>query len=979
MSNTSKNKLDCLLYAILILLLVFTMAFSIGGSAMTANADGTGENVLYTEDFSDGIDASLSEHITIQDGAGLIAGTTLFNLPIPSMAASNNYEVSFDIKLAQSAEFYLHLVGLDGTTNKDIYMCERGNGAFWLISDEDKDEIHDIYNNTGDLHGGLDGASVDLTEFAHVKLVHFEGYLELWINGTRRCVSHLSNFGNNMYQQRVNLEEGTIKSIAIRSDAANAVVIDNIKVVEATEGETSYSEHSDVANTSSQKIFNLSAQNLYRDNFKVTGTFRVSDITKTDYFPTIKLMGLNASLLTNNQKEYSVNVQTGVNGGAFAPGIFAQVEAQDWVGSSGDTVNIEEGADVEYRIEVYGDNIDFYINDAKAVATTFTDMGVKKGHLQYIKIVSGAGGVYWTDFTYDGFEKQTAVQLSASATRVKTGETVTFNADVFGLKGEEFGWYVNGVKQAENGAVLTLENIQAGEYTVAYNSANTQSNEITVEASDKIITIASDKISAYSTDEITVTATLDGDFSGQTPEWFINDVPSETTENPLVLSGLEPGVYDIVYKSSDTVSNLISVTVLESNVEVETDKNSYYSTESATLTAILSGMSDDTALVWYVNGAVVEGETGKELVLDLADYLNGSQITVICKAGEIESDEVLITVAYDVLGTVKDNEHYKSVYKDILEEGKTYGNFSVGVADDGNYLYTEVAVDSTYYTMSAPMPSSTSFILEYKLYVPSDINGIYYVYPCLQGLNSKYPAGMVETAIEVNSNGLRPYFKDQGSSVQYTADDYGFGKDFSYEGGNAVKGGYNQIAVAVQGQYISMYINGEIAVFFKLATATVPSGCAFNIYPDGGQGIAPLRIKDIEISGIVEPAPELESVTLSVSSVNAAVNESVTLTANLNPFNAEAHNIQWYVNGRLAEGSALTYSFSATEAGTYEIHCVIDGIASAKKTVTVSAASGGETQQPLPAWAIALIAIGAVAVVCGAGAGVWFALKKKKK
>ncbi|MEG1707030.1 MAG: hypothetical protein RR291_06000, partial [Clostridia bacterium] len=46
----------------------------------------------------------------------------------------------------------------------------------------------------------------------------------------------------------------------------------------------------------------------------------------------------------------------------------------------------------------------------------------------------------------------------------------------------------------------------------------------------------------------------------------------------------------------------------------------------------------------------------------------------------------------------------------------------------------------------------------------------------------------------------------------------------------------------------------------------------------------------------------------------------------------------WYINDVKVDGAnALTYTFSSKEAGEYSIYCIIDGIKSNVKVVTVTA------------------------------------------
>lgn len=152
--------------------------------------------------------------------------------------------------------------------------------------------------------------------------------MELWVNGTRLCVSHLSNFGNNNYHTRAEISEGTITGFWI--DPRGTIEIDNVVLKEPKGLSTVYSETNPTTD-SGEKIFDLSAENLYRDNFMVRGTFVIRDDTVTGYYPTIKLAGMNASLTSQNGREYCINVQSSVDEGVlFNPGIFWQTEEEAW-------------------------------------------------------------------------------------------------------------------------------------------------------------------------------------------------------------------------------------------------------------------------------------------------------------------------------------------------------------------------------------------------------------------------------------------------------------------------------------------------------------------------------------------------------------------------------------------------------------------------------------------------------------------------
>ena len=693
-------------------------------------------------------------------------------------------------------------------------------------------------------------------------------------------------------------------------------------------------------------------------------------------YPTINLYGLNASLRSNNQKEYSVNVQAFVEGTSFLPQIMWQPEDAEiaWNNVSGEKVTVEEGQDFTMRIEVYGEYFDLYINGDLSVSTTFEEMGLEQGRVQYIRIQSGGGGAYWTDFSYTGFENEAAAEVTASDTTVMAGSSVTFNADLFGAAEGNFAWYVNGEKQSEESMTLVLSDLAAGSYTVQYKSDTIASKEVVITVVDKMVTISSEETEIYPTETITVTAVLQGDFEGETFAWYLNGEKQEQTGTSVTFANLTAGKYTVQYKSESSASNELVFTVLESKVEVTTEKNSYENGEKATFTAEMTGLPETEEIFWYVDGVKQEGVSGETFELDMSAYATGDKVIVYAETSSgIKSNEVTVSVSFDVMKEIQDNEYYKTIYEDKIEEGGTYGNFSVGKEENGElYLYSAVENAGTSYVVNAKMPSNVNYMFEYELYIPADISSKSYVYPCLTGLNSQYPTGLVELAWEVNPEGVRPYIKDQGANKEYLHTDYGCGVDLTYEGGVAKKGDWNKISVAVSGKYIAMYINGEMVLFFQMSTATVPSGCSFNLYPDGGAGVVPVRIKDISFSGVVEPAPDLVSVNVSLSSVNVKAGEKVTATATLNPFNAEANEIAWYVNGEKVGGNELTYIFTSEAPGEYKIYCEIDGVKSAEKTITVTAGEGKDDDKGCGSAAGLGTFAAAVAVA-------FIALRKKKK
>ena len=933
------------------------------------------ENVVMSDDFS-GETSIFGENASLANGEATITReNSMFNIPFPEdkLLDSNNYVISFDMRYAADTHFYLHLLGLNGDDGSNIYFHCEANGMYLSLSDF---YGHSIYNNSGDDNGGLDYNQVFLTEFAHFEIVHYNGYLELWANGVRRLVSHLSNFGNNRYVTRDEIAEGIITGLGFHAEKANAVVIDNLVVKEAVASDTAYFAASNETNAGNVRFLPLSARNLDQGNFRVTGTFVIADEAAVDYWPTINLYGLNASMVQTNGRSYGINFQSHMSGLQAQPEIYAQTDSVEWVsGGAAEAVMLTSGQELQYQIDVWGDHIQFYINGQLKLDTSFTAMGLVKGHLQYIRISSGYGA-YWKDVSYVGLDAETGAVITSDAkSEMMTGSTVTLNAAAFGAATDEaFAWYVNGEQRSEAGQQLVLADLAEGKYEVVYKSASFTSNVVKFEVISKKIYISADALEIYPDGSAVFAAELTGDFAADALAWYVNGEKHTDGADPLTLSGLAAGTYVVTLKGGDTVSNTLTLTVKPASLEVSVSKHIFKQNETAELTAAVVG-ADGGEIAWFINGVAAEGSD--VLSIDMSAYNEGDKIVVTAACGDLTSKEMLLYVSADLLGSITSDEIYEQISKMEITADGTYGTHAVGT-DDGNYLYmTEAGGSWCNYT--GAMPGQTGFVWEYKVFVPADISGKYYVYPCMTALDSNYASAMMETAIEVSPEGIRPYFKNQGSGTEYLHTQYGLGVDTSYAGVSKL-GQWNTIALAVKGTQAAMYINGEQVLFVTIATMGVPAGISVNMWPDAGDTI-PLKLKDFSVSGLVSPAPDLESVSISVSKVEAKVGEQVKFSANLNPFNAEANEIAWYVNGAKVDGSDMSYTFTAEAAGTYQVHCVIDGITSAEKTITVVAenAGGSTTGDPAPSNDGTGLIIGIVVAVVVIGGVVAVILIKKRK
>ncbi|MFQ7077064.1 MAG: hypothetical protein ACLRSW_03535 [Christensenellaceae bacterium] len=136
MSKTFTKKLTGLFATMCAACLMFGFSFSGNSRPVSAETetDGESENVLYKQDFSGELEGDLADNITVSNGEGTVSSNTMFNLPIETMAESNNYEVSFDLKLTGTTEFYVHFVGLDGTNQNNIYLCIIAQGTYLRVT-----------------------------------------------------------------------------------------------------------------------------------------------------------------------------------------------------------------------------------------------------------------------------------------------------------------------------------------------------------------------------------------------------------------------------------------------------------------------------------------------------------------------------------------------------------------------------------------------------------------------------------------------------------------------------------------------------------------------------------------------------------------------------------------------------------------------------------------------------------------------------
>ena len=105
-------------------------------------------------------------------------------------------------------------------------------------------------------------------------------------------VAHLDSFGGTQYQSynRVKVTEGTITGLGIVTGNDDALLMDNIRIIEATGKDSAYQAN---LNNEKYSVMAASGQYLDHDNLRVEVNFTCNDITKSGTYPAIKLAGLN--------------------------------------------------------------------------------------------------------------------------------------------------------------------------------------------------------------------------------------------------------------------------------------------------------------------------------------------------------------------------------------------------------------------------------------------------------------------------------------------------------------------------------------------------------------------------------------------------------------------------------------------------------------------------------------------------------------
>lgn len=935
------------------------------------NAFDETENVLYENYFnqdSDGFD-----DVVVENQVGVVTTANGWaHIPTP-LVNSNNYEIALDVK--SSSNFYIHLHGLDASHEGwSIYLAAEGGGAYWSLRRQfEGDGFYCVYNNSGKDQGGLDDSTADyVNSFANVKLIHIDGYLEVFVNDVRRVVTHLDTFGNNTNGSssgRTAITEGEIDYIAICSSGSRTTVIDNVVVKEAKKESSFYSFNSnyDSSNYNATDILSLSAYSLDYEYFVITGEWEIFDTTySTYYFPRMVLYGLNASLTQVNGRSYGLVCQSDHSGAYSNPAIYYQTDGStdyssikkgDPTGETPGDYAVLVNNVLKIRFECYGDHFKYYCNDVLCVDQTFTALGITKGKLQYVSMISGGGKAFWKSLTYNGFNSHPGVMVEAENNEIVYGENAVVYAATFGA-GSDFEWTIDGNPTGVSDTEYVISDLNIGSHVISYGN-NDYLASTTVNVIGKRIVISSDKTSIGLYESATFTATIYGDFSGETFNWYIDEEKQLESSTTFVVSSLMPGTYEICYKTESTSSNVIMLNVLSGTISISSEKATYYPDNIAIFNATTSNIQTSDTINWFVNNSKQEGLTGEMFALSLSQFGIGSLINIqaITDSG-IASNILPISIAFDAFDSLKKKEEYEELYKLPINPDNTYGTFDV----ESDYLTSHNSNPA--YTLSSEQTvkklENLFYTFEYKIFVPTSYNIQSYVYPTFKGIDTNYPDGEVEIALGINGYGITPYIKDNAAGKEYYPDKNGFNVNLNFGGGVVNKGNWIQVTVAFYNNSIAYYLNEELSLFTTFANMGLPTSIRLNMWTGDSSSI-PLRMKDIDMHSVGGGTAAIEGVVLSASKIVCSIKETITITACLTPYNARYATITWYMNGEIIENeNKETFMFSPKEIGTYIFKVDVDGIESEEKSIIVKESTSdlddnSDKQDNRDAWFFILI------------------------
>ena len=481
MKNTMKHfaRFGALVVAVATVLSIF---IGVGPVNVCAAED---DSILYTQDFSG--DTSDLGCFTVEDGVarpvndGTGNAVWTYTFPEGMAVESNNYELSFDVRLgetANSTNFFVHFLDLAGGPGGNSYMSLEGNGA-WVCNCTTVGgwATTGTGSPTNYLHGSMIEESVNLMqeEFTHVRYVHYNGIIEVWINDVRYVVQSLKNIGNNAWSERYSVSEGTISGFMFHfmgiTSEDPSFYFDNVVLKEIKDlDDITYTETVSTEE-SVNKIFNneISGARLGREAYTITAEYTVKNTVEGAETVAMELCGLNGLTGTDSSGDnYTVTFSAKVENGSIIPSL-------NWydTGVKEHKANAIEltGDKITMKVEVSGTKLICSINGTVVIEGEFVkDFGMYKGDFQTLSLVNSEN-IVWTSVEYtDAAESIAEVTVKGDKSVASTGEEITFTATYKpeDLEPSTIEWHVNGVKvEGADELTYVMTQAEAGTYKVS--------------------------------------------------------------------------------------------------------------------------------------------------------------------------------------------------------------------------------------------------------------------------------------------------------------------------------------------------------------------------------------------------------------------------------------------------------------------------------------------------------------------------------
>ena len=462
--------------------MVLSIFFAIGPVNARAAED---DNVLYTQDFSG--DVSELGCFTVEDGVarpvndGTGNAVWTYTFPEGMAVESNNYELSFDVRLGETTNntnIYVHWLDLAGGPGGNSYMSLEGNGAWvcncttiggWATTGTG--------SPTNYLHGSMIEESVNLMqeEFVRVRYVHYNGIIEIWVNDVRYVVQSLKNIGNNAWSERYSISENAISGFMFHFAGITAddpsFYFDNVVLKEIKDLDDITYTATVSAEESVSKVFNneIASERLGREAYAITAEYTIKNTFEGAETVAMELCGLNGLTGTNSSGDnYTVTFSAKVENGSIIPSLsWYDTGVKEHKANAIDFT----GEKITLKAEVSGTKLVCSINGTVVIEGEFIkNFGMYKGDFQALSLVNSEN-IVWTAVEYtDAAESIAEVTVKGDKSVAATGEEVTFTATYKpeDLEPSTIEWRVNGVKvEGANELTYVMTQSAAGTYKVS--------------------------------------------------------------------------------------------------------------------------------------------------------------------------------------------------------------------------------------------------------------------------------------------------------------------------------------------------------------------------------------------------------------------------------------------------------------------------------------------------------------------------------